>query len=143
MPVAQRTIVIHRPPDEVFAFFTDHAKDPAWRPNVKEIDPVSEAPVGTRIHQVVKGPGGRGIGADIEVTATEPGSRYAFQVVAGPVRPRGEFRFIETPNGTEVHFSLTAELSGIKKLLMGGAVQASMDGEMSGLDTAKRLIESS
>jgi uncharacterized membrane protein len=143
MPSAQRTIVIHRPPDQVFAFFTDHARDPSWRPNVKEIDPVSGAPVETRVHQVIKGPGGRGIGADIEVTATEPSSRYAFQVVAGPVRPRGEFRFIETPNGTEVHFSLDAELGGIKKLLMARSVQASMDGEMSGLDTAKRLIESS
>jgi uncharacterized membrane protein len=143
MPSAHRTIVIARPPDQVFAFFTDHARDLSWRPNVKEIDPVSGVPVGTRVHQVVKGPAGRGIGADIEVTANEPPSRYAFQVVAGPVRPHGEFRFIETPNGTEVHFSLAGELGGIKKLLMSRSVQASMDGEMAGLETAKRLIESS
>lgn len=143
MPSAKRTIVIHRPPDQVFAFFTDHARDPSWRPNVKQIDPVSGVPVGSRVHQVIKGPAGRGIGADIEVTANEPPTRYAFEVVAGPVRPRGEFRFIETPNGTEVHFSLAAELGGIKRLLMSRSVQASMDGEMAGLDTAKRLIESS
>jgi uncharacterized protein YndB with AHSA1/START domain len=142
MPSAQRTIVISRPPDAVFAFFTDPANDRSWRPAVKEISTQDPPGVGRRIHQVVKGPGGRGIGADIEVTANEPSSRYAFQVVAGPVRPRGEFRFIETPNGTEVHFSLNAELSGIKKLLMSGTVQGSMDGEMAGLDTAKRLIES-
>jgi hypothetical protein len=77
------------------------------------------------------------------VTANEPPSRYAFQVVAGPARPRGEFRFVETPTGTEVHFTLDAELGGIKKLLMSGPVQQSMDGEMAGLDTAKRLIEGS
>jgi uncharacterized protein YndB with AHSA1/START domain len=142
MPSAQRTIVIGRPPDAVFAFFTDPANDRSWRPAVKEISTQDPPGVGRRIHQVVKGPGGRGIGADIEVTANEPSSRYAFQVVAGPVRPLGEFRFIETPNGTEVHFSLNAELSGIKKLLMSGTVQGSMDGEMAGLDTAKRLIES-
>jgi uncharacterized membrane protein len=141
MPSARRTMVIHRPPDEVFAFFTDHANDPSWRPYVKAIDPVSRVPVGTRIHQVIKGPVGRGIGADIEVTANDPPTRYAFQVVAGPARPRGEFRFIETPNGTEIHFTLDAELGGIKKLLMSGSVQRSMDGEMAGLDTAKRLIE--
>ena len=143
MPSAQRTIVIHRPPDQVFAFFTDHANDLTWRPMVIEIDPASGAPVGTRIHQDIKGPGGRRIGSDIEVTANEPPSRYAFQVVAGPVRPRGEYRFIETATGTEAHFSLAAELSGIKKLLMSGPVQRSMDGEMAALDTAKRLIESS
>lgn len=143
MPSAQRTIVIHRPPDQVFAFFTDHANDPRWRPVVKEIDPVSRVPVGTRIHQVIKGPGGLGLGADIEVTASEPASRYAFKVVAGPARPRGDIRFIETSNGTEVHFSMDAEMSGIKKLLLSGSIQSSMDAEMAGLDTAKRLIESS
>ena len=142
MPSAQRTITIDRPPDLVYAFFTDHANDPRWRPNVVEIEPVSRAPVGKRIHQVIKGPGGRGLGADIEITANEPSARYGFQVVAGPVRPRGDFRFTPAGAGTEVHFSLEADLSGLKKLLMSGAVQKSMDGEMAGLDTAKRLIES-
>jgi uncharacterized protein YndB with AHSA1/START domain len=141
MPSAERTIVIHRPPDQVFAFFANPANDQSWRPHVKEIAAEGPARVGSRIHQVVEGPRGRGIAADIEVTAYEPPTRYSFEVVAGPARPRGEFRFIETANGTEVHFSLAAELGGIKKLLMSGAVQRSMDGEMAALDTAKRLIE--
>jgi uncharacterized membrane protein len=83
MPSAQRTITIDRPPDLVYAFFTNHANDPTWRPNVVEIEPISGAPVGKRIHQVIKGPGGRGLGADIEITANEPSARYSFQVVAG------------------------------------------------------------
>jgi uncharacterized protein YndB with AHSA1/START domain len=143
MPSAERTIAIARPPDVVFDYLTDHANDPAWRPNVVMIDPIADAPVGTRIHQVIRGPMGRGIAADIEVTANQRPSRYAFQVVAGPVRPRGEFLFSPSAAGTDVHFSLSAELSGIKRLLMSGSVQASMDGEMTGLDVAKRLIESS
>jgi uncharacterized membrane protein len=143
MPSAQRTITIDRPPDLVYAFFTDHANDKTWRPNVVEIDPVKGAPIGTRIRQVIKGPGGQGLGADIEITANEPSARYSFQVVAGPVRPRGDFRFSPARSGTEVSFSLAADLSGLKKLLMSGAVQRSMDGEMAGLDTAKRVIEGS
>jgi len=143
MPGAERTIAIARPQDVVFAYLTDHANDAAWRPNVVKIDPIADAPVGTRIHQVIKGPMGRGIAADIEVTANERPRRYAFQVVAGPVRPRGEFLFSPSAAGTDVHFSLSAELGGIKRLLMSGSVQASMDGEMTGLDVAKRLIESS
>jgi len=143
MPSAERRITIDRPPDLVYAFFTDHANDPKWRPNVIEIEPISGAPVGTRIRQVIKGPGGRGLGADLEIIANDPSARYSFQVVAGPVRPRGDFRFTPAGRGTEVQFSLTADLSGVKKLLMSGAVQKSMDGEMAGLDTAKRVIESS
>ena len=142
MPSAQRTITIDRPPEQVFTFFSDHGNDRRWRPAVVEIDPVRGAPAGTRIRQVIKGPMGRGVGADIEITANEPPSRYAFQVVAGPARPRGEFGFTPAGSGTDVHFALAAELSGIKKLLMSGAVQRSMDSEMSGLDTAKRLLES-
>ena len=90
---------------------------------------------------MVKGPAGRGLDADIEVTANTPPSRYAFKVVAGPARPRGDLRFIETSTGTEVHFSIDAEMSGIKKLLLSGSIQRSMDAEMAGLDVAKRLIE--
>lgn len=143
MPSAQRTIVIDRGPDQVFAFFADPANDQKWRPHVKEIVAEGAAGVGSRIHQVVEGPGGRGIAADIEVIAYEPPRRYAFQVVAGPARPRGEFLFVPSGNGTEVRFSLGAELGGFKKLLLSRPVQTSMDGEMAALDTAKGLIERS
>jgi uncharacterized membrane protein len=143
MPAAQRKITIDRPVDQVFDFFTDHGNDQKWRRHVKEIDPKRQSPVGTTIHQVVSGPGGRGIPSDIEVTANEPPSRYAFRVVAGPVRPVGELTFTPSGTGTEVSMSLSAELSGIKKVFMARAVQKSMDAEVGALDTAKRLIEAS
>jgi len=141
MPSAQRTITIDRPPDQVFAFFADPANDQKWRPHVKEIAAEGPPAVGRRIHQVVEGPMGRGLAADIEVTGYEPPTRYAFQVVAGPARPRGEFRFTPTSGGTEASFSLSAEIGGIKRFLLSGPVQSSMDGEMKALDTAKRLLE--
>jgi uncharacterized membrane protein len=108
MPSAQRTITINRPPEQVFAFFSDHGNDPRWRPYVKEIEAHQPASVGATIHQTVKGPGGRGIPSDIQITAYEPCTHYAFKVTAGPVRPVGEFRF--TPSGaeTEVTLSLSA-----------------------------------
>jgi uncharacterized protein YndB with AHSA1/START domain len=141
MPSAQRTITIDRPPDQVFAFFADPANDQKWRPHVKEIAAEGAPGVGRRIHQIVDGPGGRGIAADIEVSGYEPPSRYAFEVVAGPARPKGEFRFQPAGTGTEASFSLSADIGGIKRFLLSGPVQRSMDGEMRSLDTAKRLIE--
>lgn len=143
MPSAQRTIVIGRPVDDVFAFFTDPSNDPRWRPQVKEISALEHVAPGVRIHQVVSGPGGRGIPADLEVTAYQPPDRYAFRVVAGPVRPTGEFRFTSEGDSTTVSFALEAHLGGLKKLFMSRPVQSSMDGEMQGLDLAKALIEGS
>ena len=143
MPSAQRTIVINRPVDEVFAFFTDPANERTWRTHLQEVSASGPIAVGSRIHQVVKGPGGRGIAADVEVTDFEPARRYAFRVVAGPVRPTGEFRFVAEGDATTVSFSLAADLRGLKKLLMSRPVQRSMNGEMQALDRAKAVIERS
>jgi uncharacterized protein YndB with AHSA1/START domain len=141
MPASTRTIVINRAIEDVFAFFANPDNDPKWRPHVKEIAATGPVDVGARIHQVVAGPGGRGIPADFEVTEYEPPSRYAFRVVAGPARPVGDFRFTPSGSGTDVTFSLSAELGGLKKLFMAKPVQRSMDGEMTALDTAKALLE--
>ena len=141
MPQARRSVLIGRPVEDVFAFFTDPANDHRWRPQV--ISTASQGPpvVGERIHVVVTSHGGRGVPADIEVTAYEPASRYAFRGTEGPVRPRGEYRFAPYGSGTEVTFILDAEIPGLRKLFMSGRVQKSMDSEMRALDTAKRLLE--
>jgi len=142
MPSASRTITINRPPADVFAFFADPANDPAWRDAVKDIHSHGDPEVGGVIHQTIAGPMGRGLSADLEITAYDVGSRYAFQVVAGPARPAGEFTFAPSGAGTAVTFSLRAELTGVKKLLLAGPVQKSMDAEMANLDKAKAILES-
>jgi hypothetical protein len=40
-----------------------------------------------------------------------------------------------------VTFSLEAELGGIKKLLMGGAVQKTMDAEVAATERLKSILE--
>lgn len=143
MPTSRRTIVIDRPIDVVFAFFTTPANDLRWRPHLKEVDESAVPQTGSRVRQVVAGPGGRGIEADIEVTGLTPPSRYAFQVVKGPARPRGEFLFASRgADATEVTLELAADFSGLKGLILSGSVQKAMDGETAALDTAKSLIES-
>ena len=143
MPSAQHSVVINRPVDQVFAFFTDPSNELKWRPHLKEVTASGPIAVGSRVHQVVQGPGGLGIPADIEITAYEQSSRYAFRVIAGPVRPVGEFLFASENGSTTVSLSLSAELTGIKKLVLSRPVQRSMDGEVRALDRAKTLIEGS
>jgi uncharacterized protein YndB with AHSA1/START domain len=141
MPHAERTITIARPPDEVFGFFTTPANDLTWRRGVKEMSAQGPIGVGSTVHQVVAGPGGRSIAADIQVTAYEPPTRYAFRTIAGPARPVGEYVFTPSGSGTDVRFTLDAELGGLKKLLMSRPVQSSMDAEMQALDAAKAKLE--
>lgn len=141
MPSAQRSVVINRPLRDVFEFFTTPSNESRWRTHLKEVSTSGPVGVGSRVHQVVKGPGGRGIPADIEVVDYQPPERYAFRVVAGPVRPTGEYRFAGEGKTTTVSLSLDAQMSGLKKLIMSRAVQQSMDSEMQALDRAKAILE--
>jgi carbon monoxide dehydrogenase subunit G len=141
MPSASRTITIRRSPEDVFAFVADGTSGTQWRPGVTDIKLASGSGLGARYEQGVKGPGGRRIAADYEVTAWDPPRHLAFAAVAGPVRPSGEYRLEPIPEGTRLTFSLDAKVGGVKGLLMGKAVQGSMDAEMAALDRLKSVLE--
>jgi uncharacterized protein YndB with AHSA1/START domain len=143
MPAARHEVTIRCPPDVVFGFIADGLNGPKWRPGIVDIAHVSGSGAGATYRQGVKGPGGRRIDADYRVTAFEPDRRLAFEAIAGPVRPTGEYLLEQVPDGTRLTFSLDAELRGIKKLFMGGAVQKTMDAEVAAIDRLKQLLESS
>jgi uncharacterized protein YndB with AHSA1/START domain len=141
MPSAERTVTINRPVDEVFRFLEDGTKAPLWRSGVLDVAHVSGEGLGARYSQGVKGPGGRRIAADYEITEFVPNAKIAFRATAGPVRPTGSFSFESMGTGTILTFALDAELGGLQRLLMGGAVQSTMNAEMAALDKLKDLLE--
>ena len=141
MPHATHSVTISRPADAVFAFVADGETAKQWRSGVLDIKRASGDGVGARYTQGVKGPMGRRIEADYEVTASEPGKRLEFQTIAGPVRPHGRFDLVPEGDATRLTFTLDVELSGIKKLLMGSSVQKSMDAEVNALKDLKRVLE--
>jgi uncharacterized membrane protein len=140
MPSAQNSVVINRPRSEVFAFVADHENDPKWRPGVADIKRASGEGQGAIYTQGIKGPMGKRIDADFEVTAYQPDTLLAFRTLAGPVRPEGSFRFEDADGGTRVTFSLNADLTGGKKL-MAPMVGKSMRSEVAALDNLKRVLE--
>jgi len=141
MPAASNTITINRPIADVFAYVADGLNGPAWRSGILDIAHASGEGLGAVYRQGVKGPGGRRIDADYEITAWDPPKRLAFKAIAGPVRPTGEYRLAESGAGTSITFSLDAQLGGLKKLLMGGAVQSTMDAEVANLAKLKAILE--
>src|SRR4029078_1097347 len=141
MPSARHEVTIRRPASEVFAFIADGLNGPKWRSGITDIALVSGSGLGATYKQGVKGPGGRRGGADYRVTTYEPNTRLAFEAIAGPVRPRGEYLLEEVDGGTRLGFAPHAELGGIKKLLMGRAVQKTMDAEVETTERLKSLLD--
>lgn len=144
MVSVQRTIVINRPVNEVFSYFSDVSNDPQWRGHgVKEISLQGPMGQGARVHQKIAAGGPFGdVRADMDVVVYEPPTTLTFQVTTGPVRPRVQFTFSPVATGTEVSFSIEAPLSAMKKAVMGGMVEKSMAAEAAALDNAKRILES-
>lgn len=139
---ARHAVTIRRPAAEVFAFLADGLDGPKWRPGILDIAHLSGSGVGATYKQGVKGPGGRRVDADYRITDFEPSSRLAFEAIAGPVRPTGEYVLEDVDGATRLTFALRAELSGIKKVLMGRAVQRTMNSEVEATERLKTLLES-
>jgi uncharacterized membrane protein len=140
--MAKHSATISRPIGEVFAFVADGENARQWRPGVLDVARQSGEGLGAIYRQGVKGPAGRRIAADYEVTAFEPDRRIAFRAIAGPVRPTGEYQFAPAGEGTSVSLALEATLTGWKSLVMGRAVQGTMLAEVRNLETLKKILES-
>ena len=140
MPEATNTVQIARPPSEVFAFLADGTNDPQWRSGVLDITKKAGSGKGAIYAQGVKGPFGRRVPADYEVTAYEPDERLAFRAIAGPVRPEGSYELRPSNGGTEVTFSLRCSPGGLAKL-MTPMVAKTMRSEVAQLERLREVLE--
>ncbi|MGA8017211.1 MAG: SRPBCC family protein [Candidatus Dormiibacterota bacterium] len=139
---AANRVVIARPTRDVFALLANSENDPQWRRGVVEIKRMSGEGAGARYHQVVRGPAGRSVVADIEITDYRQDQLIGFRTLTGPVRPVGRYELSPDGLGTAVSFTLTAELGGLKRLIMGRVVRRTMEAEVGALGELKRILES-
>ncbi len=83
----ERSVIIDRLPEDVFAFLEVRANDTAWMASVREsewLDPTAPMGVGRRGRMVMTSFRRRAEYID-EVTAFEPGRRIAHRTVEGPI----------------------------------------------------------
>jgi uncharacterized membrane protein len=142
MPHAENTVIVERPIEVVFAYVADGTNNARWRSGVVSIEPApGGAGVGARYRQKLRGPGGRTIDGDYEVTRYEPPTALEFKVVAGPARPTGRFALSTAgPGATSVTFSLDLQPTGLMRL-MSGMVAKTMRSEVAQLSQLKAELE--
>jgi uncharacterized membrane protein len=143
MPHAEESVLINRPTSTVFGFVLDGTKNPLWRPAVLDIQQVPGKPsgAGAVFKQGLKGPGGRRIEGDYEIVECQPGELIKFQVVAGPARPTGTYRFESVGNATRVTFALHLDAKGLTRLISPMIAQT-MKSEVATLSNLKAYLES-
>jgi carbon monoxide dehydrogenase subunit G len=117
MTKIERSIVIDRPVDEVWAFVHDTTKDALWQTTLTESEKLTDGPmrVGTRVREVRHFLGLR-IEVAWEVTEYEPYRKSAIRGVSGPIPLTGGYRLEPVAAGTR--FTVRGELDahGLFKL---------------------------
>jgi uncharacterized membrane protein len=141
MPSAERTITIEAPLEKVFAFFTTAENDKQWREELVNVSPEGPMGLNTIIRQTVAAPVIGEVAADTQITSWDPPNRYAFKVIAGPVRPEGTISFKEVDGGTSVTFKLAVDIRGPQKFVFTKPTQASMNATVAALDKVKTILE--
>jgi uncharacterized protein YndB with AHSA1/START domain len=142
MAQAEHTVTIHRSAEEIFDYLADGTNNPHWRAGVLEIEPTGDVTgAGATYRQVLRGPGGRRIAGDYRVTTYDRPNTLAFEVIAGPARPKGIFQLapIDATSAT-VTFRLSATPSGIMRL-MTPMIAKQMRVETRQLDNLKARLE--
>jgi len=100
----EQSIIIDRPPEEVFEFLALRSNDPVWMASVVESDwlePDAPLGVGRRGRMVQKIFGRRSKYID-EVTDYQPGRRIAHRTVEGPIQLNTACITEPTSGGTRV-----------------------------------------
>lgn len=140
MPEAHNTIQIARPPADVFAFLADGSSNMQWRSGVTDIRLKSGEGQGAIYEQGVRGPFGRRVPADYEITSYEPDRRLGFRAIAGPVRPEGSYELEPTDGGTRLTFKLSCSPTGFAKV-MTPMVAKTMRSEVAQLARLRAILE--
>lgn len=95
-------IEIDRPVGDVFGYVTDPDKLSSWQTNTKLVEKQTDGPfgLGTRLHEVHVGPGGRELHSVVEISQYEANQRVELRIVEGPLAVDGLFVFAPTSAGT-------------------------------------------
>jgi len=111
----EHSLIIERPPAEVFAYATDPDKLAEWQSTALEAR--SDGPIqkGARVTEVRKFLGRR-MESEVEVTEYEPDRRFALRVLSGPVPFTFEQTLEPADGGTTVKVVLEGEPGGFFKL---------------------------
>jgi uncharacterized protein YndB with AHSA1/START domain len=113
----ERSEIINRPVEEVFAYFADPNNIPRWRPDVIEVRGTNGTLAsGLSFDELVNFMGRKIF--RMQVTNYQPNHRVTIQAVAGPgVRPVQNFQFEMTDSGTRVSFRGDVRTSGLFRLM--------------------------
>lgn len=144
MPALVTSIDIDRPPEAVYPYVTDPGRFPEWQPDVLRVQVDGDRPLGIGARfTTIRRLGGVQRAMVQEVTAAEPGRRWAVRGVGGAIRPSAGITVEPLDRGTRsrVTFTLDFEGHGIGVPLAPAVRRMAARGAPASYQRLKRLLE--
>ena len=140
--LVERSVVIHKPVAEVFAFVHDHKNFLAWQ---KEVDSMKEEKgpensVGAQYSEVRKFIG-QEMRTTLEVIAFEKNKKWAAKVIKGPVLYTVTMTYAAVPEGTLLTEIVEGEPKGFFKLaesMVANSLQKTLESDQ---ELLKHILE--
>lgn len=139
----EKSIVIQRPIEEVFAYVSDLQNGPQWQSALLEVRRTTEGAlgIGTQFMSVRKFMGQK-MEATVEIITYEPHNNFAIRSTSGSTPFEQSFLFESTAEGTRLTTILELQTSGLMGLadpLISNSLRREMDASFGDL---KDLLES-
>jgi hypothetical protein len=107
----EHTLLVERPPGDVFAYLTEPANLPEWQVGVLETRCDGPLRLGATLTELRKFLGMR-IESTLEVTEHAPSERFSLRVVSGPVPIEVRHHLTPANGGTRIDVVLEGEPEG-------------------------------
>ncbi len=133
---------IQRPVEDVYNYVTTLDDWPKWRSDVVKGEILTEGPM--RVGTQARGVGkifGRPFTIEVEVTALEPGGKFGYRPIKGPLRTNNLYTFESQAGGTLIILTDEIRMQGIFRVvepLMPGLVRS---GYRKNLASLKAVLE--
>lgn len=139
----EKSILIQRPIEEVFAYVGNLQNGPEWQPGLLEVRRTTQGPlgIGTQFTSVRKLMG-RKMESSVEFVAYEPNSKVTFKNTPGSMPMEASYLFESTVEGTRLTTTIELQPGGFMSLAEP-MIAASLRREMeSNFGDLKDLLES-
>lgn len=139
------TILISRPPDEVFAFMDDVGREHEWQPNLRSAtkEPPGPTAIGT-LKRYTSDFMGRSVDNCYEVTELEPGRRVVYRTTKdSSLNAVNETTCEPAEGGTRITMRIEARPKGILRLIPRAVLEETARMEVhAALERLKGILES-
>jgi carbon monoxide dehydrogenase subunit G len=136
----EHTLVIARPPADVFRYLTDVENLPEWQSSAIEVDAEGPMKAGARFEEK-RALLGRTAESTLEVSEYEPDRKFSLRVISGPLPFEVRHTLSPEGGGTRLDWSAEADTSRFPKLavrLVIGTVERQFKADLARL---KSILE--